>query len=140
MTLVDNDIVGEVWPRAQPGKISSQYGQVDLTPLGDFEVRSYQTFVLTYTVVEYGIDDTGSIRVLFRFVEDWGALQTTDPAGANYVTAHTSNGVGLAVEFSPHGQSARPRMKCLTVRVAGGYLSPLTILWGKNQYASMASQ
>jgi hypothetical protein len=44
MTIVDNDIVGEVWPQAQPGKISSQYGQVDLTPLKDFEVRSYQTY------------------------------------------------------------------------------------------------
>lgn len=50
----------------------------------------------TYTVGQYGIDDTDSIRVMFRFVEDWGKLQTTDPAGDNYVTAHASNGVELS--------------------------------------------
>lgn len=139
MKIVDSKIVGELWPQGQPGKTAGQCGFVTLEPKGAFEVRSFQTFTLTYTVGGYGIDDTGSIRVLFRLVEDWGKLQTTDPMADNYVTAYTSNGVGLNVEYNPFAQSARPRQKSLTVRVVGGYLSPgntITIVFGDTSKGS----
>ena len=77
--IVNPEQVAAVWPETQPGADPVLYGHVDLRPKGAFEVRSPQTFRLIYTVGRYGLDDTGGIRVVFRFVGDWGALQTTDP-------------------------------------------------------------
>ena len=64
-----------------------------LTPTDPVEVRTFQSFVLTYTVGTLGIDDTGGIRIAWRTVGDTGRLQTADPAAPNYVTAE-SNGEG----------------------------------------------
>jgi len=49
-TLVDSELVGEGWAAVQPGADPVLYGHVDITPKGAFEVRSLQTFTLTYTV------------------------------------------------------------------------------------------
>ena len=65
---VDPVLVGDVWPAAHPGEDPLLYGHVELQPRGAFEARSVQTFKLIYTVGRYGIDDTGGIAVLFRFV------------------------------------------------------------------------
>ena len=87
--VVATELMGDVWPVASPGADPAQdpvlYGHVALSPQGAFEVRSVQTFRLVYTVGRYGIDDTGSIRVVFRFMGDWGDLQTSDPTAYNYV-------------------------------------------------------
>ncbi len=131
--LVDSELVGELWPAGQPGEDPVLYGHAELEPKGAFEVRSSQTFRLIYTVGRYGLDDTGAIRVLFRAMSDSGRLQTTDPTGANYVTATTSSGVPLQVDYSHHGITARPRWKCVTARVRGGYLREgdrITIVFG----------
>ena len=70
--VVVSELVGDVWPTAQPGEDPVLYGHVELEPRGAFEARSLQTFKLIYTVGRYGIDDTGGIRVVFRFMGDWG--------------------------------------------------------------------
>ena len=65
--MVAKELVGIPGPltiRADP----VLYGHVSLEPKGAFEARSLQTFKLVYTVGRYGIDDTGSIRVVFRFM------------------------------------------------------------------------
>ncbi|SVB18776.1 uncharacterized protein METZ01_LOCUS171630, partial [marine metagenome] len=79
------------------------------------------------------LDDTGAIRVVFRAMGDGQPLQVSDPAAANYVTASTSTGIPLAVEYRSRGVSARPRWKSLTVTVNGGYLCEgdvITIVFG----------
>ena len=86
---VDEALVGEVWPSAQPGEDAVLYGHVELTPKDPVEVRSLQTFRLTYTVGRYGLDDTGAIRIVFRAMGDGDALQTTNPSAPNYVTARS---------------------------------------------------
>ena len=67
MPDVEPHLVGAAWPSATPAADPVLYGHVELQPGGTFEVRSAQTFRLVYTVGRYGIDDTGSIRVVFRF-------------------------------------------------------------------------
>ena len=119
---VADEWMGEVWPSAQPGATAMLYGHVQLSPREPVRVRSAQTFVLTYTVGRYGLDDTGAIRVVFRAMSDFVRLQTTDPEAPSYVTATTSSGVPLLVDYAHSGVTARPRWKCLTVRVMGGYL------------------
>ena len=48
--VVADELVGAVWPSAQPGTDPVLYGHVLLDPQGSFEVRSLQTFRLVYTV------------------------------------------------------------------------------------------
>src|SRR3546814_7655333 len=96
---VASDLVGAVWPAAHPGGDPLLYGHVELQPKGAFEARSVQTFRLVYTVGRYGIDDTGGIAVMFRFFGDQGDLQTSDPTGYNYVSAHTDTGARIRLNY-----------------------------------------
>lgn len=137
--LPDSDYVGEGWTPVQPGSDPVLYGHVDLTPKGKFEVRSYQTFTLTYTVGRFGLDDTGAIRVIFRAMGDTGTLQTDDPTADNYVSARASNDATLSVDYARRGKSARPRWKSLTVNVTGGYMregDTITLVFGDTSYGS----
>ena len=135
---VDPVLVADAWPVAHPGEDPLLYGHVDLQPKGAFEARSVQTFRLVYTVGRYGIDDTGGIAVMFRFVGDQGDLQTTDPSGYNYVTAHTGTGATILLHY---GGTAghRPWFKALTARLRGGYLKEgdtITIVFGDTSKGS----
>jgi hypothetical protein len=118
---VSSHLVGDVWPAAAPAENAVLYGHVELEPRGAFAARSLQTFTMTYTVGRYGLDDTGAIRVVFRYPGDGGKLQTGDPAAANFVTASASNGTPLDLTFDSYGH-ARPWFKALTVLVSGGCL------------------
>ena len=57
-------------------------GSATLTPSGSFEAGSLQSFTLVYTAGAFGVDDTGSIKIGFRFATDFGPVQFTDPEGA----------------------------------------------------------
>ena len=65
-------------------------GSVDITPKGAFEAGSYQTFKLVYKAGKYGIDDSGSIRICFRFASDQSKPQFKDPQEVNYTTISAS--------------------------------------------------
>jgi len=85
--------------------------------LGCFEPRSRQSFTLTRTAGRFGFDDTGSIKMGFRFATDFGPLQFVDPAGPGFTTVEASNGATVKTkwEFKP---SIRPwsRPLCLLRR------------------------
>jgi len=121
MKPVDPDLVGEIWPSAEPFDDSLQYGRIDFSPIGAFEVRSLQTFKLIYTAGRYGIDDTGALKVVFRFPLDLGGLQTTDPSALNYVSAQASNGAKLTLTYNSLGHM-RPRDRALTVFISDGFM------------------
>ena len=76
---VKSELVGDAWSNAEPGEDPVLYGHVDLEPKGAFEVRSLQTFKLVYTVGRYGIDDTGGMRVVFRFMGGLGRSPNNQP-------------------------------------------------------------
>ena len=140
--VVARELMGDVWPVTHPGEDPVLYGHVDLQPRGAFEARSLQTFKLVYTVGRYGIDDTGGIRVVFRFMGDWGDLQTTDPSGYNFVTAHTSTASRIALAYSGTGHQ-RPWFRSLTARLHGGYLregDTITIVFGDTSKGSPGMQ
>lgn len=54
-------------------------------------VGSFINCQLTYTVGFTGIDDSGSLKVLFRIVSDCGEPQVTSPKGENYLSITSSN-------------------------------------------------
>ena len=130
--VVAKELVGDSWPVNHPSADPVLYGHVSLEPKGAFEARSLQTFKLVYTVGRYGIDDTGSIRVVFRFMGDWGALQSENPTDYNFVSAKTNTGARLSLTYANTGHQ-RPWFKSLTVKLHGGYLSEgdsITIIFG----------
>ena len=123
--------MGDVWPSVEPGRERRDYGSAVLSPSAACEVRSFQTLTVTYTVGRFGLDDTGAIRIAFRWVHDCGDLQTSDPEAMNYVTATSSNGAPLRLYVEPYG--FRPWSLALRVTVAGGFMregDTITVVFG----------
>ena len=71
--------------------LPEEMGTATVSPDGRFEAGSHQSFTLTYTAGRFGIDDTGAIKLVHRFPNDWGQLQFHDPRAVNYITATASN-------------------------------------------------
>ena len=69
------ELVGDNGPSVRPGDDPLLYGSAVMTPCNPVEVRSFNTFEITYTVGRIGLDDTGGIRVCFRMISDFGKLQ-----------------------------------------------------------------
>lgn len=130
--LIDTDLMGDVWPSAEPGLTSADYGSAKITPNQPVEIRSFQTFELTFTAGIFGLDDTGGLKIVQRFTNDGGRWQTTDPKAMNYVTAHSSNGTKLLLEVEKFGHQ-RPWDRSLRVVVDKGSLFPgdtITVVFG----------
>ena len=131
----------------QGGEVSSpikspirpeELGSVALTPTGEFEAGSYQTFQLVYTAGKFGIDDSGSMRVCFRFASDQTRPQFEDPKWANYTTIKASNDAVLEYHYDPKG-NVRPWDRTLYVKVVKGFLregDTITITFGETRHGS----
>ncbi|WP_454692712.1 DUF3604 domain-containing protein [Achromobacter aloeverae] len=98
-----------------------QMGSATIDPAGEFEAGSFGCFALTYTAGYFGIDDTGSLKIVHRFASDMGKPQFDDPQGWNYTTVEASNGAVLQVEYDGK-RNIRPWDKTLFIRVVRGYL------------------
>jgi len=96
-------------------------GSATVSPTGQFEAGSYQEFIVTYTAGKFGIDDSGSIKLVHRFASDMGRPQMDNPAAPNYVTIEASNGAVLAVDYDGK-QNIRPWDKTLYIKVVRGFL------------------
>ncbi|HUJ01704.1 MAG TPA: DUF3604 domain-containing protein [Usitatibacter sp.] len=96
-------------------------GRAEISPTGSYEAGSYQSLTLTYTAGFFGIDDTGSIKIVHRFASDMGRPQFTDPAAPNYTTVEASNGAVLDVQYDGK-RNIRPWDKTLFIRVVRGFL------------------
>ena len=81
----------------------SLLGTAVLDKLGDFDAGSYQSFTLTYTAGTFGVDDSGSIRVVWRFATDQTDPQFDDPTAAGYTEVVASNNAVLQARFDPKG-------------------------------------
>ena len=115
MKPIEDELLGDVWPAVEPGTDDRDYGSARLEVSGSCTIRSFQTLTITYTAGKFGLDDTGAIRVAYRFVHDGGPLQTSDPAAPNYVTARASNGTPLSPCVESHGLPALaqcPESRC----------------------------
>ncbi len=99
-----------------------QLGTATITPDGEFEAGSHASFTLTYTAGLYGIDDSGSLRICFRFASDQSSPQFDDPKGANYTTVEASNGAVLQLRWDPKA-NVRPWDRTLWIKVVKGYLT-----------------
>ncbi|WEX12412.1 DUF3604 domain-containing protein [Chelativorans sp. AA-79] len=128
--LVARELVGDFRPDTVPFDDPETLGRAVLSAPAAVTARSFATFRVTYTVGRLGLDDTGAIRIAFRFITDLH-FQTDDPKGDNYVSAH-SDGEGR-LELSTGLNGHRPWTRAVTVQQRGGYLRPgqtITIVFG----------
>lgn len=90
--------------------------------------------VLDYEVGASGLADGAWIKATFKFYSDWALFQTSDPSGANYVSAEYQAGPcvegqspatvqSLKVRFDQKGHE-RPFQKAVIVDTVDGYLKP----------------
>ena len=113
-------------------------GTVTIDPTGEFEAGSYQTFKWIYKAGTYGIDDSGSIRICFRFASDQGKPQFERPSEPNYTTIVASNNAILKYDYDPKG-NVRPWDKTIYIRIVEGYLTEgdtITVTFGDKSAGS----
>ncbi|MCW5630373.1 MAG: DUF3604 domain-containing protein [Rhodoferax sp.] len=101
--------------------LCDRVGHASITPTTPVEAGAFTSLTLTYTAGYFGIDDTGSLKIVHRFASDMGKMQFADPKGWNYVTAEASNGAVLELRYDQKG-NIRPWDKTLSIRVQRGFL------------------
>ncbi|MEO3427374.1 hypothetical protein AAFN88_00855 [Pelagibius sp. CAU 1746] len=117
---------------------AEELGSVSLTPGGDFVAGSHQTFTLVYTAGKFGIDDSGSLRICFRFASDQTRPQFENPQGPNYTTIVASNSAVLQYHYDPKG-NVRPWDRTLYIKVVRGFLregDTITVTFGDRSQGS----
>lgn len=113
-------------------------GTAELTPTGEFEAGSYASFTLTYTAGSYGIDDSGSLRIVFRFATDQIRPQFENPEAPSYTTIEASNNAVLEYRYDPKG-NIRPWDRTLQIKVVRGFLregDTITVRFGDTRRGS----
>jgi len=121
-----DDASGAPWAEVNNGTIRApippeELGTATITPEGEFEAGSHQSFTLTYTAGKFGIDDSGALRICFRFASDQTRPQFEDPARPNYTVVEASNNAVLEYRYDPKG-NVRPWDRALFIKVVRGFL------------------
>ena len=101
--------------------LPEKMGSATVSPTGAFEAGSFHEFTVTYTAGYFGIDDTGSLKIVQRFASDMGRPQFTVPEAPNYTTVEASNGAILHVEYDMK-RNIRPWDKTVYIKVIRGFL------------------
>ena len=84
--------------------LPERMGSAVISPTDPVEAGSFRSFTLVYTAGYFGIDDTGSIKIVHRFASDMGRPQWSDPQAPNYTTVEASNGAVLEVQLRRQAQ------------------------------------
>jgi hypothetical protein len=96
-------------------------GTATLDKEGRFEAGSYQSFILTYTAGRFGIDDSGSLRIVFRFATDQSNPQFANPTAPGFTKVVASNNAVLECRFDPKG-NIRPWDRTLQIKIVKGFM------------------
>ncbi|WP_426115240.1 hypothetical protein [Pseudomonas sp. DSP3-2-2] len=94
----------------------------------------WDEITLTYEVGASGLADGAWLKLAFKFYSDWALFQTSNPSGANYVSAEYQAGElapgqsqatvqHLKVRFDQKGHE-RPFQKAIIIDIIDGYLNP----------------
>jgi hypothetical protein len=113
-------------------------GRAVLDREGAFEAGSHQSFTLTYIAGRFGIDDSGSLRVAFRFATDQSDPQFSDPTAPGFTEVTASNNADLQCRFDPKG-NIRPWDRTLQIKVVKGFMKEgdtITIRFGVTEHGS----
>jgi len=115
-----------------------QLGRAEIRPAGPFTAGEYGSFEIIYTAGFFGIDDSGSLKIVQRFASDMSAPQFEDPGAPGYVSAAASNGAILKLRYDIK-DNIRPWGKTLYIKVVRGYLREgdrITVRFGDPSHGS----
>jgi len=118
--------------------MAERMGTATIEPGGPVEAGAFASFTFTYTAGFFGIDDTGSIKIAFRFASDMGRPQFTDPQAPGYTTVEASNGAVLEVSYDGK-RNIRPWDKNVYIRVMRGFMregDTITVRFGDRSKGS----
>ncbi len=113
-------------------------GTATIEPSGPIEAGSWATFTLVYTAGFYGIDDSGSLKVVSRFASDQTNPQFDDPGAPGYTTVTASNNAKLELRYDPKG-NVRPWDRTLYIKIVNGFMKEgdtITIVYGEKSGGS----
>ncbi|RME97490.1 MAG: DUF3604 domain-containing protein, partial [Alphaproteobacteria bacterium] len=113
-------------------------GTATIEPSGRIEAGSWQSFTLVYTCGRFGIDDTGSVKIGFRFATDFGPVQFDDPKAPGYTSVEASNGAVLDCRWE-FKRNIRPWSRSLYIGVIKHFLAEgdtITIRFGDTRQGS----
>ncbi len=85
------------------------------------EAGSFQKIVYTFET-GHAIDDSGSIKIVFRYAGDFGTPQFDKPAEAAFCSVSTDADCRIEPRWDPKGHT-RPWGKALYLKVMGGFLN-----------------
>lgn len=114
------------------------FGYAEITPSGEFEAGSYQSFEFLYTAGTYGIDDTGGIKIVFRLANDQSRIQLDQPQEPGYTTVELPDHAEAEVIYDNRGHK-RPWYKMLQIKLVKGNLKKgdiIRIRIGDRRYGS----
>jgi hypothetical protein len=121
-----------------PDLISHRLGTVTLDPPGSIVAGSVGTWILTYTVGSYGLDEGATLKLSQRFASDWEIPQFDRPTDSGYTTVQTNGAAKLRPYYHAKAHE-RPWMKCLVIDLYDGSLAPgdiITITLGDRSHGS----
>ncbi|MFP4383185.1 MAG: DUF3604 domain-containing protein [Spirochaetia bacterium] len=96
-------------------------GTASVTPRDPVIAGSYVTLQYTYTA-GHPVDDSGYIKIAFRFAGDFGTFQFTDPEKPNYCTLRTDGDCKLIPRWDSKG-NIRPWGTACYIKITGGFLN-----------------
>lgn len=112
-------------------------GKARITPDTELTAGEYTTLTFVYTA-GHCIDDSGYIKIAFRFAGDFGTPQFDRSEAANYCTVSTTGDCRIEPRWDPKG-NRRPWGKALYLKVRGGFLDKgeeVTVVFGDTSKAS----
>ncbi|MCK5737868.1 DUF3604 domain-containing protein, partial [bacterium] len=98
----------------------NQIGSALFTPNSPVIAGEYTEFELIYSAGYFGIDDSGSLKIVWRFASDMAKPQFDNPAAPNYVSIAASNAATLDYRFDVKN-NIRPWGKTLSIKIVKGY-------------------
>ena len=92
-------------------------GQAVVHPQHHLTAGSFTTLIFQYTA-GHPIDDSGYVKVVFRFAGDFGVPQFEDPAAANFCSLQTVGDCRIEPRWDPKGHT-RPWGRALFLKIRG---------------------
>ncbi|MCF7838316.1 MAG: DUF3604 domain-containing protein [Candidatus Marinimicrobia bacterium] len=95
-------------------------GSAVVVPNTPVMAGAWTEFELVYTAGFFGLDDSGSLKIVWRFACDMAGPQFDDPTAPNYVSIIAGNGATLDYRFDIKN-NIRPWDRTLYIKIVRGY-------------------
>jgi hypothetical protein len=123
-------------------EIDQHYGTVSISE-SRVTAGAYDTWEITYTVGDVGLDDGAKIKIAMNQTSDWGRPQFEDSTAENYATVETDGDATVEGRFDRYYQQPRPWNDNIIVDIYDGYLESgdtITVTLGDTTDGSLGHQ